>query len=77
MAVSRRKGMCVIAVAMLAGLNLSLVAQDVGSDAARRSSDWPAFGGPAGNGTSPETGLAKAWPEQGPPVLWKRRIMRV
>ena len=33
--------------------------------------DWPQFRGPERNGTSPETGLARAWPESGPPELWR------
>jgi outer membrane protein assembly factor BamB len=36
--------------------------------------DWPNFLGPHHNGTSLETGLSKEWPEDGPPVLWKRSI---
>jgi outer membrane protein assembly factor BamB len=36
--------------------------------------DWPNFLGPARNGISPETGLLKAWPEEGPPVVWQRDI---
>lgn len=36
--------------------------------------DWPKFLGPDGTGVSLETGLAKAWPPAGPPVLWKRRV---
>ncbi len=33
-------------------------------------SDWPQFMGPNGDGTSPETGLLRAWPAAGPKVLW-------
>ena len=32
--------------------------------------DWPQFEGPNRNGASPETGLLRAWPENGPKVLW-------
>lgn len=32
--------------------------------------DWPQFMGPNGDGTSPEKGLARTWPESGPKVLW-------
>lgn len=32
--------------------------------------DWPQFQGPDRNGISPETGLARTWPEAGPKVLW-------
>lgn len=34
------------------------------------ASDWPQFQGPNRDGVSPETGLARTWGEQGPPVLW-------
>lgn len=34
------------------------------------SADWPQFQGPNRNGVSPETGLARSWPEGGPRVLW-------
>ncbi len=32
---------------------------------------WPVFHGPNGDNKSTETGLLKAWPEEGPPLLWK------
>ena len=32
--------------------------------------DWPQYLGPQRNGVSPETGLARSWPEGGPQVLW-------
>jgi len=31
--------------------------------------DWPQFRGPGRDGISPETGLARSWPEGGPPLL--------
>ena len=34
------------------------------------SADWPAFRGADGNGKSPDTGLLKRWPEDGPQLLW-------
>ena len=37
------------------------------------AADWPQFGGPEGNFTSPETGLARSWPEGGPKVLWSAK----
>lgn len=36
-----------------------------------RADDWPQWRGPSRDGISKETGLAKHWPEQGPPLLWK------
>lgn len=35
------------------------------------AADWPQFQGPNANGISPDTGLAKSWPEGGPKELWK------
>jgi outer membrane protein assembly factor BamB len=32
--------------------------------------DWPQFLGPARNGLSSETGLARSWPKDGPTVTW-------
>jgi len=31
---------------------------------------WPQFRGPGRDGTSPETGLMKQWPDRGPAELW-------
>jgi outer membrane protein assembly factor BamB len=45
---------------------LCLARQVPGASAA----DWPQFQGPNRDGASPETGLARAWPAQGPKVLW-------
>ena len=34
-------------------------------------SDWPQFLGPERNGTSPEKGLLRQWPAEGPKLLWR------
>jgi outer membrane protein assembly factor BamB len=36
--------------------------------------DWPIFLGPREDGTSGETGFAKTWPNEGPKVLWRKRV---
>jgi outer membrane protein assembly factor BamB len=36
--------------------------------------DWPQHLGPTRDGHSPETGLARAWPKDGPAVAWKREV---
>lgn len=36
--------------------------------------DWPAFLGPHGSGVSDEQGLRATWPDDGPPVLWKKTV---
>ncbi len=33
--------------------------------------DWPQWRGPNRDGISPESGLLKAWPAGGPPLVWK------
>jgi outer membrane protein assembly factor BamB len=35
------------------------------------AADWPQWQGPNRDAASAETGLLKAWPEGGPPLLWK------
>jgi hypothetical protein len=37
---------------------------------AAHGADWPQFMGPNGDGTSVEKGLLRAWPTDGPKVLW-------
>ncbi len=37
-------------------------------------SDWPQFQGPQGDGSSPERGLLRSWPDVGPRVLWRAKI---
>ena len=39
--------------------------------AAAEPSDWPHWAGPKGDCTTDEKGLLKAWPKDGPPVLWR------
>ena len=40
----------------------------------REGEDWPIFLGPRGTGVSEETGFDDAWPKNGPPVLWEKRV---
>lgn len=40
----------------------------------REGEDWPVFLGPRGTGVSGETGILHEWPENGPPVLWSKRV---
>ena len=35
------------------------------------AADWPTFLGPNRDGRSPDTGLLKQWPKEGPKLLWK------
>lgn len=36
--------------------------------------DWPHYQGPDRNGVSPQKGILKTWPQQGPQVLWTSDI---
>ena len=38
------------------------------------AADWPQFLGPTRNGISSETNLCAAWPADGPPVVWQKKI---
>jgi len=38
------------------------------------AADWAQFQGPRGDGTSPETGLLRVWPTNGPPIEWRAPI---
>ena len=35
------------------------------------AADWPGWRGPNRDGKSPDTGLLKEWPDDGPKLLWK------
>ena len=39
-----------------------------------RADDWPQFLGPRRDGTSLEQNIKTAWPNEGPPRLWKRDV---
>ncbi|MBI5093456.1 MAG: PQQ-like beta-propeller repeat protein [Candidatus Hydrogenedentes bacterium] len=38
---------------------------------AMAQADWPSFRGPDHDGKSPDTGLLKEWPAEGPKLLWR------
>jgi outer membrane protein assembly factor BamB len=40
------------------------------------AADWPQYLGPERNSTSPEKGLLRSWPENGPEVLWTVKVGR-
>jgi outer membrane protein assembly factor BamB len=70
---SRRAFLGTLAVApFLAGADATPEAPS--SVAAPIRADWPNFLGPNRNGISAETGLLKAWPVDGPPLLWERTV---
>ncbi len=41
---------------------------------ASHAADWPRLGGPDATGVSPETGLSRNWPTNGPAVLWSAEV---
>src|SRR5262245_50935170 len=52
----------------------SLLASIVSFCPLSRSVDWPQFLGPTRNGISTETNLATAWPKDGPPIVWQKKV---
>ncbi len=46
----------------------------VAADASPTTADWNQFRGSDGSGVSPETGLLRSWPEEGPKELWRKTI---
>jgi outer membrane protein assembly factor BamB len=42
--------------------------------AAPHSADWPQFLGPTRNGVYAGPPLAEAWPKEGPPLVWQRKV---
>ena len=53
---------------------LSLTLAGICSTATAFASDWPQFLGPTRNGVYAGTDLAEAWPKDGPPVVWQRKV---
>lgn len=52
----------------LLALTFALTAPAVAS-----APDWPQWRGPKGDGISPEKGLLKEWPSDGPPLAWRTK----
>lgn len=53
------------------------VASDAKTDVpapTRPGEDWPSFLGPLGTGVSSETNVLKAWPQDGLPISWQKRV---
>src|SRR5437660_12572486 len=38
------------------------------------AADWPQYRGPNYDGSSPETGILKKWPSEGPRQVWKKPV---
>jgi outer membrane protein assembly factor BamB len=56
---------------ILAGLVLLAVACPAALAIDRTASEWPQFRGLQRDAHSPDTGLLKEWPKDGPPLVWK------
>ena len=55
--------LCLLPAVVLAGVSAA--------EAATPAAEWPGWRGPNRDGKSPDTGLLKEWPADGPPLLWK------
>lgn len=58
-------------------LSLAAVTTMVSAQASKKGElasvpDWGQFRGPKRDGLSPDTGLLKEWPKEGPPLAWKQ-----
>ncbi len=53
---------------------IALVSALLGLAGPAAAADWPQFRGPNRDGISTETGLLRAWPTEGPKVLWKTKV---
>ncbi|MDP6047678.1 MAG: PQQ-binding-like beta-propeller repeat protein, partial [Phycisphaerae bacterium] len=60
---TRNKIAYAVTSALLIGLCLTAVSIN--------AADWPGFLGPNRDGHSPDKGLLKKWPADGPQLLWK------
>ena len=54
-----------------AGLAAAIALAASTASAADATAEWPGWRGPNRDGKSPDTGLLKAWPEDGPSRLWQ------
>src|SRR5678816_3350162 len=59
---------------VLRPLKVLCLALGLWSFPASRAADWPRLGGPDAIGVSPETGLSRNWPTNGPAVLWSAEV---
>ena len=54
-------------------LTLALASSALASSALASAPDWPQWRGPKSDGISPEKGLLKEWPSDGPPLAWRTK----
>ena len=63
-----------VGITVAAGIVLAVACAGANAQEAAKGTDWPQFLGPERNGTSPEKGLLREWPEGGPKLLWKAPV---
>lgn len=69
-----------LAVVLFAGAGLraggkaTLHVSEAEAKKPRTGDDWPRFLGPTQFGISTETGLLAKWPENGPPMIWEKKV---
>ncbi|MEI7901306.1 MAG: pyrrolo-quinoline quinone, partial [bacterium] len=52
-------------------LPVAVLLMTAGDPSLSLAADWPGFLGTNRDGHSPDTGLLKQWPAEGPALLWK------
>ena len=62
----------IFVIGLAAGIAIPFVSARADEPAAEHR--WPQWGGPSRDFKIPDVGLAKKWPEDGPPVLWTSEI---
>jgi outer membrane protein assembly factor BamB len=68
----RQRCVCCLAALVIAPLALVLAAE---TSPGPQSAEWPQWRGLNRDGISPETGLLKEWPQDGPKLLWDSRTV--
>ena len=58
-------------IVFMAGLCVALATPAVVAEEPKQPY-WPQFRGPNRDDHSPDTGLLKEWPQEGPPLAWKK-----
>ncbi|MGA0094668.1 MAG: hypothetical protein ACO3J2_10315, partial [Chthoniobacterales bacterium] len=51
-------------------LSITSIALFLGTAQSSGAADWPTWRGALRDGKSPDTGLIKQWPKDGPKLLW-------
>jgi outer membrane protein assembly factor BamB len=60
-----------LAIVLSVAVQSRVSAQKRSDGASPKPAGWSQWRGPDRNGISSETGLARSWPEEGPPIVWQ------